>query len=313
MPADPVSPPDERPRYDAAVVGGGPAGLSAASWLGRYRREVVLVDSEEYRNASVDLSHGFLGNDPIPPDELRRKAVAEVRRYPSVTFEVGRRVQTVTGVRDRFELALEDGSTILRARRVILATGVRDAFPEVDGFFDHYGASVFHCASCDGYEAKDRDVVVFGWGDHIAGFALGLLTWARSVTVITDGRHFEGAPEERALLIEYGVHVLEDEAVELCGPRGDLKAVRLEGGATLPCQLAFFSIAHHPNNRLAADLGCLVVDAGCVEVDRDGVTSVPGVYAAGDLTPGVQLISNAVAKGAAAALHCAHSLLGERP
>jgi thioredoxin reductase len=308
----PVDPPQDRPRYDAAVIGGGPAGLSAAAWLGRYRRKVVLVDSGEYRNASVDLSHGYLGHDPIAPAELRARAVAEVRQYPTVTFEAGR-VQTITGIRDRFEVALDDGETILQARRVVLATGVRDAFPEVDGFFEHYGASVFHCASCDGYEAKGCDVVVFGWGDHIAGFALGLLTWASSVTVITDGRHFEGAPEDRALLVEYGVHVLEDEAMELCGPRGDLKAVRLAGGATLPCQLAFFSIAHHPNNGLAADLGCVIGDAGCVEVDRDGVTSVPGVYAAGDLTPGVQLISNAVAKGAAAALHCAHSLLGDRP
>lgn len=308
----PVDPPEDRPRYDAAVIGGGPAGLSAAAWLGRYRRSVVLVDSGEYRNAAVDLSHGYLGNDPISPSELRAKAVAEVRQYPTVTFEAGK-VQTVTGVRDRFEVALDDSRTILQARRVIIATGVRDAFPDVDGFAEHYGASVFHCASCDGYEAKGRDVVVFGWGDHIAGFALGLLTWARSVTVITDGRHFEGAPAERELLVAYGVHVLEDEAMELCGPRGDLKAVRLEGGATLPCQLAFFSIAHHPNNDLAAQLGCALAEAGCVGVDRDGVTSVPGVYAAGDLTPGVQLISNAVAKGAAAALHCANSLLGERP
>jgi thioredoxin reductase len=308
----PVDPPDERPRFDAAVIGGGPAGLSAAAWLGRYRRRVVLVDSQEYRNAAVDLSHGYLGNDPISPAELREKAHTEVRQYPTVELRVGR-VQTVTGVRDRFEVALEDGGTILRARRVVIATGVRDAFPEVDGFFEHYGADVFHCASCDGYEAKGQDVVVFGWGEHIAGFALGLLTWAQSVTVVTDGRHFEGAPEDRALLVEYGVHVLEDEAMELCGVRGDLKAVRLAGGATLPCQLAFFSIAHHPNNTLAADLGCVIADAGCVDVDRDGVTSVPGVYAAGDLTPGVQLISNAVAKGAAAGIHCAHSLLGDRP
>jgi thioredoxin reductase len=308
----PVDPPEARPRYDAAVIGGGPAGLSAAAWLGRYRRRVVLVDSEEYRNAAVDLSHGYLGNDPIPPADLRAKAVAEVRQYPTVTFETGK-VRIVTGIRDRFELQLEDGDTILQARRIIIATGVRDAFPELAGFGEHYGADVFHCASCDGYEAEGREVVVFGWGEHISGFALGLLTWANSVTVVTDGRHFEGAPEDRELLVEYGVHVLEDEALELCGTRGNLESVRLAGGTTLPCQLAFFSIAHHPNNGLASDLGCTLEEAGCVAVDRDGVTSVPGVYAAGDLTPGVQLISNAVAKGAAAALHCAYSLLGERP
>ena len=308
-----VDPPDRRPHFDAAVIGGGPAGLSAAAWLGRYRRTVALIDSQQYRNASVELSHGFLGHDPVPPVELRERARTEVAQYPTVTFFDGAEVVTLTGVRDRFALALADGSTVLEARRVILATGVRDAFPDVERFFEFYGADVFHCASCDGYEARDRDVVVFGWGEHIAGFSVGLLTWARSVTLVTDGHHFEGAPEDRARLAEAGVALLEDEAVELCGVRGALEAVRLRGGTTLPCQLAFFSIAHSPNNDLAETVGCLIGDAGCIEVDRDGVTSVPGVYAAGDLTPGVQLISNAVAKGAAAAIHCAHSLLGDRP
>jgi thioredoxin reductase len=307
-------PPDQRPRFDAAVIGGGPAGLSAAAWLGRYRRTVAVVDSQEYRNASVELSHGFLGHDPVSPAELRSLARAEVAQYPTVTFFDGASVVSLTGIRDRFELAFADGTTVLEARRVILATGVRDAFPEVDRFFEFYGADVFHCASCDGYEARGRDVVVFGWGEHIAGFSLGLLTWARSVTLVTDGHHFEGAPEDRSLLSAAGVSVLEDEAVELCGPgRGSLEAVRLRGGTTLPCQLAFFSIAHSPNNDLAETVGCLMGEEGCIAVDRDGVTSVPGVYAAGDLTPGVQLISNAVAKGAAAAIHCAHSLLGDRP
>ncbi len=293
------------------MVGGGPAGLSAAAWLGRYRRNVVLLDSQEYRNAHVDLSHGYLGNDPIAPGDLRAKAQAEVRAYPTVTIETGK-VRTVTGLRDRFDLFLEN-DLVVSARRVVIATGVRDVFPEIDGFFEHYGASVFHCASCDGYEAKGCDVVVFGWGEHISSFALGMLTWAASVTVVTDGRHFEGAPQDRGLLIEHGVAVLEDEALELCGTRGDLTAVRLAGGTTLTCQLAFFSIAHLPNNDLASQLGCVVGEAGCVDADRDGVTSVPGVYAAGDLTPGVQLISQAVAKGAAAGIHCAYSLLGERP
>lgn len=285
--------------------------MSAASWLARYRRTVVVIDSQEYRNAGVDLSHGYLGNDPVPPPVLRARARAEVEQYGTVSFLDGAKVDRLTGIRDRFELGI--GDTVLRARRVILATGVRDVFPEVGNFFEHYGAGVFHCASCDGYEAKDLDVVVFGWGDHIAGFALGLLTWAQSMTLVTDGHHFEGAPEDRRQLEDRGVAVLEDEAIELCGRRGALQSVRLQGGTELPCQLAFFSIAHLPNNDLATDVGCVVGDAGCIDVDRDGVTSVPGVYAAGDLTPGVQLISTAVAKGAASAIHCANSLLGEGP
>ena len=306
-----VDPPERRAQFDAAIVGGGPAGLSAANWLGRYRRTVAVIDSQEYRNEGVDLSHGYLGSDPVPPPELRARARSEVERYPTVTFYDGAKVDRLTGIRDRFELGI--GDTVVQARRVILATGVRDEFPDVGNFFEHYGADVFHCASCDGYEAKGRDVVVFGWGEHISSFSLGLLTWARSVTLVTDGHHFEGAPEDRRLLESQGVALLEDEAIELCGRRSALEAVRLRGGTELACQLAFFSIAHHPNNDLATDVGCVIGDAGCIEVDRDGATSVPGFYAAGDLTPGVQLISNAVAKGAAAAIHCAHSLLGDRP
>lgn len=296
--------------FDAAVIGGGPAGLSAASWLGRYRRSVVVIDSEEYRNACVDLSHGYLGSDPAPPSDLRKRGREEVARYPTVSFE-NMRVDWATGVRDRFLVG--GGDRILRARRIVLATGVTDEYPEVDGFFEHYGASVFHCTSCDGYEAKNCDVVVFGWGEQVTGFALSLLTWAASVTVVTEGKHLEADEGEKDLLAGRDVSVVEDDGIELVGQRGGLEGVRLAGGSTIPCQLAFFSIAHHPNNGLAAQLGCAVTEEGCVAADSDGVTSVPGVYAAGDLTPGIQLIATAVAKGAAAGISCAESLLGAKP
>ncbi|MDP9442239.1 MAG: NAD(P)/FAD-dependent oxidoreductase [Actinomycetota bacterium] len=298
------------PMFDAAVIGGGPAGLSAASWLGRYRRSVVVIDSEEYRNACVDVSHGYLGSDPAPPSDLRKRGREEVARYPTVAFE-NLRVDWVTGVRDRFLLG--GGDRLLRARRIVLATGVTDEHPDVEGFFEHYGASVFHCTSCDGYEAKNCDVVVFGWGAQVTGFSLSLLTWAASVTVVTEGQRLEADQGERELLAEQGVTVVEDDGIELLGQRGQLEGVRLAGGSTIPCQLAFFSIAHHPNNELAAQLGCAVTDEDCVVVDSDGLTTVPGVFAAGDLTPGMQLIANAVAKGAAAGIACAQSLLGDKP
>lgn len=306
----PAESPADRQRFDAVIVGGGPAGLSAATWLGRYRRNTLVVDSQQYRNAAVDIAHGYLGHDPIAPADLRAKARAEVGQYSTVAIRAAI-VQRISGVRDRFELQVDDG--VVRGRRVIVATGVRDEFPEIGRFFDFYGADVFHCVSCDGYEARDRDVVVFGWGDQVAGFALGLLTWARSVTVVTDGNSFEGTTQERELLAEYGVQLVQDDAVELVGERGALECVRLARGASLSCQMAFFSIGHRPNNDLALALGAAVSEEGCVLADPDGVTSVPGLYAVGDLTPGVQLISNAVAKGAAAAIHCSYSLMGERP
>lgn len=131
------------------------------------------------------------------------------------------------------------------------------------------------------------------------------------MTVVTDGRRFEGDARCRRHLDDLGVAVLSDEVVELCGQRGALQAVRLRHGGLLDCSFAFFSIAHRPRNQLALDLGCEVVDEGCIAVDDEGRTSVPGVYAAGDVTPGLQYVSVAAADGARAGTACALSLRDE--
>ena len=309
LPERPIDP-DEV--WDAAVVGGGPAGLSAATWLARYRRRVVVLDSEEYRNRWVDNAHGYLGSDPIPPAELRQRSTEQLTRYRCAERRAPVRVLRASGSLGRFDLDLDDGSR-LAARRLVLATGVQDAFPVIERFFDFYGADVFHCASCDGYEAENRDVVVFGWGAHVADFALGLLEWAASVTVVTDGHAFEAGDTERVRLGRYGIDVIEDDAIALDGQRGALEAVVLRSGRRLRCELGFFSVAHHPVNDLAQQLGCELEAIGCIVVDAHGETSVPGVYAAGDITPGVQLVATAVADGATAGIACARTLTIDRP
>ncbi|HEX2851248.1 MAG TPA: NAD(P)/FAD-dependent oxidoreductase [Acidimicrobiales bacterium] len=287
------------------VVGGGPAGLSAASWLGRYRRTVLVVDSGEYRNRWTEHAHGYLGLDPVAPSDLRRRAHQQVLAYPTVRIRPGR-VDDLEGAINRFDVVV-DGAPI-QARRVVLATGISDAFPEVEGFFDHYGASVFHCSSCDGYEARHKEAVVLGWGSHVAGFACELLEWASSVTVVTEGRTFEGDAADRARLEASGIAMVEDDAVALRGSRGDLRGVRLASGVEIGAQMLFFSIAHHPHTELASALGCTLTDEGYVAVDAEGHTSVAGVFAAGDLTPGTQLVVMAAASGATAGIHCALSL-----
>jgi thioredoxin reductase len=188
---------------------------------------------------------------------------------------------------------------------------VRDALPDVEGFDTHYGADVFHCPTCDGYEAEGRQVTVFGWTAQVAGFALELLDWAAEVTVVTNGQRFEGGEARRRTLARHGVDVREDDAVELVGPRGNLQGVRLADGDHVECQLVFFSIAHHPSTRLATQLGCDLDGDGHVWVDECNETSVAGVYAAGDLAPGLQLIQVAAAQGATAGTRCALSLRGE--
>ncbi|MCW2571724.1 MAG: hypothetical protein JWO88_1782 [Frankiales bacterium] len=293
---------------DAVVVGGGPAGLAAALWLGRYRRSVVVVDSQDYRSISVERSHGYLGRDPQTPLELLERGREELLAYPTASV----RPSSVDGIERRrdglFDVSLVDGD--LLAHRIVLATGVRDAFPTVRGFDEHYGASVFHCPACDGYESRDRDVVAIGWDAHLVGFASTLLNWARSVTVVTDGHRFAGDEACRTTLDDNGIELIEQGVVELVGSRGDLRSVRLDNGRCLPASVAFFSLAHTPQVSLATSLGCALEDDGYVVVDRQGETTVRGVYAAGDITPGLQLIQVAAASGAVAGVGAAQSFFG---
>ena len=287
---------------DIAVVGGGPAGLSAATWAARYRRSVVVLDSGEYRAASVDRSHGYLGRDPQRPVDLIAEGRKELAAYSTASL----RETTVTSIRQRDGL-FEVGEH--RARRVVLACGVRDAVPELEGFAEHYGASAFHCASCDGYEARDRHVVALGWGDQVAGFAESLLNWASSVTVLTDGHAFTAADADaRERLAARGVAVVEEQASALLGRRGDLQGLRLVSGDRLDAGLLFFSIAHRPQTALAVSLGCELDEDGYVRISECGQTSVEGVYAAGDLVPGLQLVSVAAASGTVAGVAAAQSL-----
>lgn len=291
---------------EVVVVGGGPAGLAAGLWLARYRKSVTVLDTGEYRNRWVEESHGYLGRDHGNPLELLDQARRELLSYPTARLEHWRAL-TAQPDGDGFRVVTDEGS--LSARRLVVATGVVDVFPDIAGFMEHYGASAFHCPTCDGYETKGCRVVAYGWSEALAGFALKLLGWARSVTIVTDGRRFEGEQRHREALAENGVAVVEDVAIQLEGKRGDLRAVRLRSGDRLPCERFFFSVEHRPGSDLPDQLGCARTEEDCLVVDKDTLTTVPGVYAAGDVTPGFQLVPVAVAKGVTAGVACAESLV----
>jgi thioredoxin reductase len=277
-------------------------------WLGRYRRSVVVVDSQQYRSEAVERSHGYLGRDPQTPVELLERGREELHAYPTACVRQTR----VTDISPRsdglFDVVLSDGRLV--AHRIVLATGVRDALPSLRGFDEHYGVSVFHCPACDGYEARDRDVVAIGWDRHLVGFASTLLNWARSVTVVTDGHRFPDDEACRSALDDNDIELVEQGAVELVGTRGALESVLLSDGRCLPASLVFFSLAHAPQVSLATSLGCALDDDGYVVVDRQGETTVRGVYAAGDITPGLQLVQVAAASGAVAGVGAAQSFFG---
>ena len=308
---DEAVPEDPRILRDAAVVGGGPAGLAAATWLARYRRTVTVFDTGEQRNRWTDASHGYLTRDHAAPDDLRSAAAADLLAYPTAEIRDAR-VEGVDRAADGTLVVTAD-DTRMPVRRLVLATGVVDAFPEVDGFFTHYGASVFHCPSCDGYETRGADVVTFGWNPNLAAFAASLMNWARSVTLVAEPALLAQQTVAVDWLRDAGVRVAPGSAAALLGDRGDLRAVQLEDGTQLPCGAAFFCIAHGPRTDLAQALGCDLDDEGYVRVDHEQRTSVDDVYAAGDVTAGMQLVQIAASKGVIAGVTAALSLQGEPP
>ena len=295
--------------HDVVVVGGGVAGLAAATWLGRYRRDTVVVDSRDYRAASVETSHGYLGRDPQQPMELLATAREQLTAYKTVEIRDGR-VTRARSDGECFIVDLDDGSA-LRCARIVLATGVADACPDLENFDEHYGASAFHCPACDGFDAADRDVVAYGWDERLVGFATSLLDWARSVTVLTSGHRFAGDDACISVLGRHGIEIVETKATRLIGRRGEMEGVELADGRVVPASLLFFSVAHEPRTELARGLGCRIDADGYVDVDGNGETSVAGVFAAGDLAPGMQLVQIAAAKGTIAGINAALSLHGE--
>jgi thioredoxin reductase len=301
---------------DALVVGGGPAGLAAATWLGRHRRRTLIVDSGRYRNAAVTHAHGYLGSDPVPPMELLERARTDLRQYPEVALRAGEvtAIEPVAGDEevDDDHFVVRGDDLRVRARRVVLATGVRDELPDLDGFSEHYGKDVFHCPACEGYDATGREVAVIGWGRHVPPFAVQLLDTAAVVRIVTGSDSAEITPQQRRRLDDHDVEVIDGETAAFVGAPGELEGIRLADGTRVPASMVFFSIEHHPVVDLARTVGCALTPEGLIETDPDGATCVPGIYAAGDVTPGMQLVSVAAAQGAVAGIACAMSLRGER-
>lgn len=294
---------------DTIVCGGGPAGLAAATWLGRYRRKTVLLDGGPPRNARALASHGYLGHDGQPASAFLDQARRDLDRYPTVQ----RVPQRAVGARRRGELfVVETKDQTWMSHRLLLATGVIDAVPGIPGFDQIYGIHAFHCSCCDGYESAGQDVLAIGWGEHAAGFAVDLLEWGARVVLITNGQEFERDRACEAMLIDNEVEVIEEKIIRFDLDGGALLGATLESGRSLRATRAFFSIKHKPQTDLAVQLGCDVDDQGYIMVGEHGETSIPGVFAAGDVTPGEQLVQRAAAEGAISGIACALSLRGMR-
>jgi thioredoxin reductase len=304
--------------YDCIVVGAGPAGLSAALFLARYRRRVLVFHHDSPRNLYSHGVHGFLGHHGILPADLLARGRDEVRQHGGIIAKgcVTRAERVGDG---HFLVAAGDaqddglsGVEIFHARRLLLATGLRDVTPDCPGFREFYGRSVFHCPDCDGYEVSGKRVAVYGGGKQTVGFTLGMLTWTDHLTLIAPAGEERISDEHRAQLASANIPVLDQEIERLEGEAetGKLEHVHFTGGDALRCDGLFFNLGTFPASQLHESLGCrLDPECGLVWVDDEQQTSAAGVYAAGDITPRSQLAVVAAAEGAMAAIHIHKSLV----
>jgi len=293
--------------YDCIVIGAGPAGLSASLFLARYLRRTLTFHHNSPRNEYAHGVHGFLGHDGIRPLELLARGRDEVTGYGGLIVEA--RVDTVEKISaERFRVI--SGGKTFEARRLLLATGLRDLTPDCPGFREFYGSSVHHCPDCDGYEVKDKRVAVLAHDNNAAGFTANLLTWTRQLTLLTDGREISN--DDRAKLTALDVAIRREAIVALEGdkPARQLQRVLFSEGDPLECDALFFNLGTELATNFHETLGCrLDPECGLVWVDDTQQTSVVGVYAAGDVTPKSQLAVVAAAEGAMAAIHIHRSLI----
>ena len=300
----------ESPRvtYDCIVVGAGPAGLSAALMLGRCRRDVLVCDVGNPRNARSNGLHNYLTRDGILPREFLELARREVGRYPSIEF---REVEVLDATRspDGFRVVCADGRQ-LGARKLLLATGVVDELPPIEGLAPLYGISVHHCPYCDAWEWRDQPIAIYGRAEEGSALALGLTIWTGDLVLCTDGPSGLSEAELEQLGRE-GIEVREDRVARLQGRDGRLEQIIFEKGESLARRALFVCAGQHQRSALARKLGCRFTDKGAVATGSCEATDVPGLYVAGDSSKEAQFVVVAAAEGAEAGMAISRALLKE--
>lgn len=270
--------------YDVVIIGGGAAGLSAALLLGRARRRVAVVDAGEPRNMRAEHIHGYLTRDGVPPLKFLELAREEVQRYGVELIDA-----TAEEVYPDRRVCLDDGRT-LAARQVILASGLRDVLPDIEGADAHWGKNLFQCPYCHGWEYQDRALAVLGTGESSVQQALLVRQFSEDVTLLT---HEMGALDDEAFasLTACGVEVVQGRVRALVAGPESLTGVRLEGGEVLPCDALFYEPGATVDTSIVKVPDCRTSENGCVSTDEFGRTGVQGVWAVGNAAdPAAQVV-----------------------
>jgi thioredoxin reductase (NADPH) len=286
--------------FDSIIIGGGPAGLSAAIYLGRALRSVLVLDAGQGRTTWNQRNENYLGfPNGIRANELVKRGRRQAERF-GVQFQSAS-VRAARREGDEFEIELDDQT--LRARTLIFATGVTDVWPSFAGAKRYVGKSLFWCIHCDGFRVINKRVVVLGNSDAAATTALQLLDFTPHVAFVAES-DVTISPEKRIQLRDNEIELHESRIAKARGKNGVLAALDLENGVCLELDYLFSALGQVPNSHLAAQLGVELTESGCIKVDAEGLTNIRGVFAAGDVTSlPAQQVATAVHQGALAGVN----------
>lgn len=282
---------------DVVIVGGGPAGLNAALVLARCRRSVLLFDTGKGRNIRSHGLHNYLTRDGILPADFRKLALAEVKRYgvKIINREV---VQARRKGKTSFEVVDKKGERYV-SRKLLIATGLRDNLPTVEGMGQFFGKSVFHCPYCDAWEVRDKKIGVYARNKNGTELCLSLRTWSRDITLYCDGRN-NLKDSESAILKRLGVQVITSKISCLSGKGEQLKKIVFRNGEESECDALFFVNGYHQQSELLRSIGCSINSKGVAATNRQQQTNIPGLYVAGDVAKDMHFVVVAAAEGAKA-------------
>jgi thioredoxin reductase len=277
------------------IIGGGSAGLSAALLLGRSLRKVTVINSGKPRNWSAEQAHNLLGREGINPLDLLATGRKEISQFSHVEM-IDKKAISVKSIPQGFRVILED-ETELEGEKLLLATGVVDKLPSIPGLEAFWGKNAFGCPYCHGYEVKDAPLAVYIQDAKQAyDFALLVSNWSKDLILLTDGAKALTDLQAQHLK-ELSIAIYEQPIKSFKGQPGEKIIVELANGATLERKGLFFRGKIEQGASFAQDIGCEITEQGFIKVDSSQRTTVPGVYAVGDMTTPIASVANAIAQG----------------
>jgi len=294
--------------FDVIIIGGSYAGLSAAMSLGRSLRKVLIIDNGTPCNEQSPHSHNFITQDGNSPQEISSKAKSQVLKYDTVKFVNGL-ARNGKMVNDLFEIDLQTHETF-KAKKMLFATGLKDLFPDIEGFPECWGISILHCPYCHGYEIKHQKIGLLGNGD--AGFELAKLisNWTENLTLFTNGKS-KLTSEQTRKLEQHQIKIVENKISRFEHDKGYIQEIIFNDGSKENLTALFARIDFKQHCEIPREMGCELTEQGFIKVDDLQRTTIPGIYAAGDNAYGLRAVSAAAASGNKAGAIINHDLIDE--